>query len=223
MGLLNDKVVYITGYKGELGSKLAQCYTSLGAVVVECEMDVTNPASIDQCIDETLKRHRRIDIWVNNAGVSRNCLLAAEKDQELRRLFEINLESVIKCSRAVIKAMLPARSGVIINISSLAAWRPENGQSLYAASKGGVESFTRALAKEVAGKAIRVNAVAPGFLESKMTEGLDESHKVNLEKRIPLGRMGQLNEVAGLVAFLSSDEAAYITGQIVRVDGGLGM
>ncbi|MEM9979650.1 MAG: SDR family oxidoreductase, partial [Cyanobacteria bacterium P01_D01_bin.2] len=164
----------------------------------------------------------RIDVLVNNAGITRDTLLLRMKPADWQAVIDLNLTGVFLCTRAVAKIMLKQRSGRIINISSVAGLMGNPGQANYSAAKAGVIGFTKTVAKEMAGRSVTVNAVAPGFIETDMTNELPNTEEIL--KYIPLGRYGQANEVAGLVRFLAADPAAaYITGQVMNVDGGMVM
>ncbi|MEM9399199.1 MAG: SDR family oxidoreductase [Verrucomicrobiota bacterium] len=232
---LLGKVVFITGGKGELGRALAKVFREAGADVwascyssnLESDKDVAidlhDTMKIQRAFRKVYDVTQRIDILINNAGVTHNGLLLADKDEQWNEVLDVNLQGMMRCCREVLKYMVPARRGVIINVSSLAALRSEVGQSIYAASKAGVESVTRTLALEVASKNIRVNAVAPGFLDTAMLKTLGQQRVHLLKEKVPLKRLGQVNEIALLVQWLASDQANYITGQTLRIDGGMGM
>jgi len=163
----------------------------------------------------------RLDIAVNNAGITRDQLILRMKPEDFDAVVATNLRGAWSVCKAVVKPMMKRRAGRIINLSSVVAEMGNAGQTNYAASKGGLEALTRSLAREIGSRAITVNAVAPGFIETDMTRELTEEVKAALLERIPLGRLGSAAEVAGVVRFLSSDEAGYITGQVIHVNGGL--
>jgi 3-oxoacyl-[acyl-carrier protein] reductase len=165
--------------------------------------------------------HKRVDILVNNAGIALDQLLLRVKPDEIARTFATNLVGPIYCSKAAVRTMMRARQGRIINLSSVVGESGNPGQSVYAASKAGVLGLTKTLAREYASRGITVNAVAPGFIESDMTAVLPEAARKGIVEQTPLGRVGRPEEVAAAVLFLASDEASYITGQTLRVNGGM--
>ena len=160
---------------------------------------------------------------VNNAGITRDNLMMRMKEDEWQAVMDVNLKSVFTMSQAVMRTLLKQRSGRIINITSVVGQMGNAGQANYAASKAGIIGFTKSLAREVASRGITVNAVAPGYIATDMTDAIDEGMKEKLHAQIPLGRIGEPQDVAGLVAFLASDLAGYITGQVINVDGGMVM
>jgi 3-oxoacyl-[acyl-carrier protein] reductase len=193
----------------------------MGGEAIALQADVSQEDQVEALIKGTQERFGRIDILVNNAGITKDGLLLRMKPADWSAVIDLNLTGVYLCTRAVSKLMLKQKSGRIINISSIVGEMGNPGQANYAAAKAGVIGFTKAVAKEVASRGITVNAVAPGFIETDMTHGLDSTE---LLKFIPLNRLGQAEEVAGAVAFLAADPAAaYITGQVLNVDGGMVM
>jgi 3-oxoacyl-[acyl-carrier protein] reductase len=169
------------------------------------------------------KFDHKIDILVNNAGITRDNLLLRMKEQEWDDVIQTNLKGIFNCSRVISKVMLKKRQGAIINIASTSGEMGNSGQSNYSASKAGVIGFTKSLARELASRNITTNAVSPGFIDTDMTASLPESQKEEVKKIVPLGRFGSCEEIANLVAFLASDKARYITGQVIGVNGGLYM
>jgi 3-oxoacyl-[acyl-carrier protein] reductase len=172
-------------------------------------------------VAEVMERFGRLDVVVNNAGITRDQLILRMKPEDFDAVIATNLRGVWNVCRAALRPMVRARSGRIINLSSVVAQMGNPGQTNYAASKGGIEALTRSLAQEVGSRSITVNAVAPGFIETDMTEELGEKVVAALRERIPLGRLGSIEDVARTVRFLASEDAAYITGQIIHVNGGL--
>ncbi|GHG02512.1 beta-ketoacyl-ACP reductase [Deinococcus piscis] len=183
--------------------------------------DLSDPAQAAELVETVIKELGGLDVLVNNAGITRDGLAIRMKDEDWHAVIQTNLSSAFSASRAAIKHMMRARAGRIINISSVVALSGNPGQANYVASKAGLIGLTKALAKEYGGRGITVNAVAPGFIESDMTADLGADLRAEYEKNIPLGRMGQPEEVAALVAFLASDAAGYVSGQTIGVDGGM--
>ncbi len=183
--------------------------------------DVSDRAQVDGIVEQVLERWQRIDILVNNAGIIRDGLLATMSEEDWRSVVETNLNGVFHFSQAVLRPMMSARYGRIVNLSSVAAHFGNPGQTNYAASKAGIEGFTRCLAAEVGRRGITVNAVAPGFVETDMTEAVRNMAGKEIVKRIACRRLGQPEDVAAAVAFLASEEASYITGHVLTIDGGL--
>lgn len=202
---------------------VAERCQSLGAQVVVHQADVSDKDAAAAAADACIEHFGGIDVLVNNAGVTADGLTLAMPDDDWRRVLSTNLDSVFYLSRAVARPMMLQRRGRIINLSSVSARRPNRGQANYAASKGGLEAFTRALAVEMAPKGITVNAVAPGVIETEMSQRVRDAAAKEIKKSIPMRRFGSPADVAGLVVFLASDDAAYITGQVIGVDGGVGL
>ena len=196
---------------------------SVGRRALAAELDVSDNVQIHTVFETVLQRFGRIDILVNNAGITKDMLLMRMKRHDWEAVLQTNLTGAFLCSQEAIKTMLRQRYGRIINISSVVGQSGNPGQTNYAAAKAGVVGLTKALALEVASRNITVNAVAPGFIETAMTEGLSESVKVKLIEKIPLGRIGSDRDVAYGVRFLASDQASYITGQVLNINGGLYM
>jgi 3-oxoacyl-[acyl-carrier protein] reductase len=243
---LQGKVALVTGASRGIGRATALALASEGAAIVvnyassssaatevveqieanggraiAFKANVANSDEVDQLIAATMEKFGRIDVLVNNAGITRDTLLLRMKLEDWQAVIDLNLTGVFLCTRAVSKIMLKQKSGRIINITSVAGQMGNAGQSNYSASKAGVIGFTKTVARELAPRAITVNAVAPGFITTDMTDGLKSDP---ILKMIPLARYGQPEEVAGMIQFLaSSSAAAYITGQVFNVDGGMVM
>ncbi len=198
-----------------------QVVKALGSEVIYLRADVSKTGEAKRLTEETIERFGRIDILVNNAGVTRDNLLIRMKEKDWDDVIAINLKGTFNCIQATARQMMKQHSGSIINISSVVGIYGNPGQANYAASKAGVIGLTKTLAKELASRGIRVNAIAPGFIETEMTKKLSEEAKNIVIKRIPLGRFGSPDDVASLVCFLASEEAEYITGQVIGLDGGL--
>ncbi|GAJ11545.1 unnamed protein product, partial [marine sediment metagenome] len=172
-------------------------------------------------VDTVIAEYGQVDILVNNAGIARDQLLMRMSEEDWDKVLSVNLKSVFLCTRAVLRHMMKQRRGRIISISSIVGITGNPGQANYAAAKAGIIGFTKTIAKEVGSRGITVNAIAPGFIDTKMTQQLAENQRQELMKRIPLGSLGTPRDVAEAVAFLASEEARYISGQVLGVDGGM--
>ena len=199
--------------KNEIESKKVKCLTVQG--------DVTNFEDCKQMIESAIKEFGKIDVLVNNAGITKDMLLARMKEEDFKQVIDVNLVGTFNMTKNVISYMMKARNGRIINISSVVGIAGNAGQTNYSASKAGIIGFTKSLAKEVASRNILVNAVAPGFIETNMTDVLKQEVKDEIAKNIPLKRMGTPQDVANVVKFLASEDSSYITGQVIAVDGGM--
>ena len=239
------KIALVTGASRGIGAAIAQSLADSGCIVVGTAtseagasaidsilapfdgagvvLDVCSEESVELCMSTIKERFGLPTIVVNNAGVTKDNLLMRMKEDEWSDVLNTNLTSLYRVCKAAVKGMTRARWGRIVNVSSVVGRMGNAGQSNYAATKAGVEGFTRALAKELGSRNITVNAVAPGFIETDMTDALGAETKETLSAQIPLGRLGGASEVAALVAFLASDGAAYITGETIQVNGGMYM
>lgn len=186
-------------------------------------MDVSDPDSVSEGIAQVTSAYGPPMILVNNAGITKDGLMLRMKESDWQQVIQTNLSSVYRTSKAALKGMTKARWGRIINVSSVVAQMGNPGQANYCASKAGIEGFTRSLAHEIGSRGITVNSVAPGYIQTDMTEELSEENKASMLARIPVGRLGTAAEVASAVAFLASPQAAYITGQTIHVNGGMYM
>ena len=243
---LRDKLAIVTGASRGIGRDVALMLAARGAHVVAAargdhagdtvsaigaaggraeagSLDVTDSAAVDALVTGVLERHGRIDILVNNAGIARDQLLMRMKRDDWDQVIATNLTAAFTCTQAVIKPMIKQRAGRIISISSVVGQVGNAGQSNYAASKAGLIGFSRALAREVASRGITVNVVAPGLIETDMTRAITGKAQGDWTAQIPLGRLGTTADVAAAVCFLASDEASYITGQVLAVNGGMYM
>ena len=198
-------------------------FTKRGVEALIIKADVTNTEQIENLVKEVIEKFGKIDVLVNNAGVTKDNLLMRMSEEEFDKVVEVNLKGTFIVTKAVIKYMMKKRSGSIINLSSVVGVAGNAGQANYSASKAGIIGFTKSVAKELASRNIRANAVAPGFIETDMTAVLSDSVKENIHNQIPLKRMGTAKEVANLIYFLGSEESSYITGQVINIDGGMVM
>jgi 3-oxoacyl-[acyl-carrier protein] reductase len=217
------QVVFVYQQNQEAAKQLVEELAREGLAVRAEQADVRDPLRAKEVVDRLVEGSGRIDILVNSAGIIRDGLLGSMTDEMWQEVLSTNLTGTFNYCRAVSQYMMFQRSGVIINLSSTASEFAPRGQANYAASKGGIEAFTRALAKELAPRNIRVNAVAPGMIDTEMSKAVRSLAGERIRELIPLRRIGTPEEVAAVVLFLASDEARYITGQVVRVDGGLSL
>jgi 3-oxoacyl-[acyl-carrier protein] reductase len=247
MGLLEGRVSLVTGASRGIGRAIAAAFAAEGAHVVlaardtaklaeavaeiqakggkaeALALDVSDRASVEAGVTQIVATHGRIDHLVNNAGVTRDNLLLRMKDAEWQQVLDTNLTGTFLCTQAVLKPMLKQKSGRILTITSVVGLGGNAGQANYAASKAGVIGFTKSVAREVASRGITANAIAPGFIETDMTAAMPEKAREAVFAAIPLGRVGRPEDVAGAALFLVSDAAAYVTGQVLAVDGGFHM
>jgi 3-oxoacyl-[acyl-carrier protein] reductase len=245
--ILTDQVALVTGASRGIGAAIAQTLGREGATVIGTAtsdggaeninaalkeagingmgiaLDVNNTAQIEAVLAEINAKFGEVTILVNNAGITRDALLMRMKDEDWDAVISTNLTSVYRMSQAVMRPMMKARTGRIISISSVVGHMGNAGQANYAAAKAGMTGFTKSLASELGSRNITVNCVAPGFIETDMTAELPEAIKAKMLERVPLGRLGNVNEIAATVAFLASPSAAYITGETIQVNGGMYM
>ncbi len=196
---------------------------ALGGEAIAIKADVANVAEVDAMVKETIKTFGSLEILVNNAGITRDGLIMRMKEEDWDAVINTNLKGVFNCSKAVTRQMMKQRFGRIVNISSVVGVLGNAGQANYVAAKAGVIGLTKTLARELANRNITVNAVAPGFIETDMTDELSGDIKQELLKQIPLAKLGQAEDIASVVRFLISDDANYMTGQTLHVDGGMAM
>ena len=242
MGKLDGKVAIVTGASRGIGAAIVKKLAEEGAQVVACarsiescegaamcqKVDVSNSEQVDACVKATVEKFGRVDILVNNAGITKDGLLMRMSDDDWNQVLDINLKGTFLFTRAVSRPMMKNKGadgsqlgGSIVNITSVVGITGNAGQANYTASKGGVIALTKTTAKELGSRNVRCNAVAPGFIESKMTEGLSDEIKKSCMDSIPLKRFGKVDDIAKAVAWLCGDDASYITGQIVSVNGGM--
>ena len=193
----------------------------IGVQVIAVKGDVANFEECENFVKQVIERFGQIDVLVNNAGITKDMLLMRMKKEDFEQVIDTNLVGTFNVTKNVVPYMMKARSGRIINISSVVGISGNAGQTNYSASKAGIIGFTKSLAKEIASRNILVNAVAPGFIETNMTDVLKDDVKQEIAKNIPLKRMGTTQDVANVVKFLASDDSSYITGQVINVDGGM--
>ena len=242
MASLQGKVALVTGASRGIGAAIVKKLAEEGAMVVACarsietcegaamcqKVDVSDAAQVDACVKATLEKFGKVDILVNNAGITKDGLLMRMSDDDWDQVLDINLKGTFLFTRAVARPMMKNKAadgtqlgGSIVNITSVVGITGNAGQANYTASKGGVIALTKTTAKELGSRNVRCNAVAPGFIESKMTEGLSDEIKQSCMASIPLKRFGQVEDIAKAVAWLASDDSSYVTGQVLSVNGGM--
>ena len=215
----NIVVNYIN--KNEEVEKTIEELKQFGIEVLEAQGDISNYEQSEKIVNSTIEKFGQIDVLVNNAGITKDMLIMRMKKEDFTKIIDVNLVGTFNITKNVIPHMMKKRSGRIINISSVVGISGNAGQCNYAASKAGIIGFTKSLAKELASRNILVNAVAPGFIETNMTDVLQENVKEEIKKQIPLKRIGKAEDVANAVYFFTSEESSYITGQVLQVDGGM--
>jgi len=221
--LANAGVKVVINYSGSehRAIELQQSIQASGGESAIFKANVANAQEVEQLIEYTLEKYGKIDILVNNAGITRDTLLMRMKETEWDEVIDVNLKGVFNCIKAVTRPMMKQRNGRIVNIASVVGISGNAGQANYVAAKAGVIGLTKTAAKELATRGITVNAIAPGFIETDMTDKLNDTVKEEILKQIPLGTMGQPEDIAHSVLFICSDKARYITGQVIVVDGGM--
>lgn len=246
MKRFEKKIVLVTGAGRGIGASIAKRFASEGAEVIvnysgndeaaqktvdeitatggqaqKYKCSVNDSESVKVMIDEIIKKFGRIDILVNNAGITKDGLMLRMTDEDFDRVIDVNLKGTFNCTKYVSKYMLKQKSGKIINISSVVGLSGNAGQVNYSASKAGIIGITKSAAKELSSRGITVNAVAPGYVDTDMTKVLSDNIRNEILKNIPLQRMGNVEDISNCVAFLASEDASYITGQVISVDGGM--
>ena len=216
-------VAFIYNSCDECAESLIAELKGCGSEVIAYKADVSSFEQVQNTVKEIIAKFGAVDILVNNAGITKDNLLMRMSEADFDRVIEVNLKSAFNFTKAVSRQMLKQRAGKIINITSVVGLTGNAGQANYAASKAGLIGFTKSVAKEFASRGINVNAIAPGYIATEMTEELNDSQKEALLGLIPLNRMGKPEDIAKAVAFLASDDASYITGQVITVDGGMVM
>lgn len=246
MKRFENKIVLVTGAGRGIGASIAKRFASEGAEVIvnysgndeaaqktvdeitatggqaqKYKCSVNDSESVKVMIDEIIKEFGRIDILVNNAGITKDGLMLRMTDEDFDRVIDVNLKGTFNCTKYVSKYMLKQKAGKIINISSVVGLSGNAGQVNYSASKAGIIGITKSAAKELSSRGITVNAVAPGYVDTDMTKVLSDNIRNEILKNIPLQRMGNVEDISNCVAFLASEDASYITGQVISVDGGM--
>jgi len=244
---LKDKVAFVTGGAKGIGREIALTFAREGCDIAICDVneaalaqtqkeiesigraactgvvDVTKIEQVETFVQKTLDKFKKIDILINNAGITRDRLLVRMSEADWDLVLGVNLKGAFNCTKAISKVMMKQRDGRIVNIASIIGIMGNAGQANYAASKGGLIAFTKSVAKELSSRNVRANAIAPGFIQTDMTTQLSDEVKGEMFKLIPLGKFGSAADVGRLALFLVSDDSAYITGQVIQVDGGMVM
>lgn len=245
--LLKDKLSFITGSARGIGKTIALKFAEEGSDIIVCDvneagiaetvaeiekagrkalgvkMDVTNLASVESAVNGAMEKFGKIDILVNNAGITKDNLLLRMKEEDWDAVLTVNLKGVFVCTKLISRIMLRQKSGKIVNVASVIGLMGNAGQSNYSASKAGIIGFTKSCAKEFASRSINVNAVAPGYIQTEMTKGLPDDIKEKMLKYIPMEKFGTTEDVANVILFLASPLSDYVTGEVVRIDGGMAM
>jgi 3-oxoacyl-[acyl-carrier protein] reductase len=245
--VLKDKVAIVTGGARGIGREIALTLAKEGCHIALCDVnpealaatqkevegllrqcmtgtvDVTKGEQVESFVQKTLDKFQKIDILVNNAGITKDTLLVRMSEADWDAVLGVNLKGAFNCTKAVAKVMMKQRDGRIVNMASIIGLIGNAGQANYAASKGGLIALTKTVAKELASRNVRVNAIAPGFIQTDMTAKLPDNVKAEMLKHVPMGKMGTVTDVANLALFLASDDSSYITGQVITVDGGMVM
>ncbi len=245
--VLKDRVAFVTGGARGIGREIALLFAKEGADLAICDVnaeilsatqkdiealgrsvvtgvvDVTKADQAEGFVQKTLDKFKKIDILVNNAGITKDSLLVRMSESDWDSVLAVNLKGAFNCTKAVSKIMMKQRDGRIVNMASIIGIMGNAGQANYAASKGGLIAFTKTVAKELASRNVRANAIAPGFIQTDMTAKLSDEVKSEMLKFVPLKKLGTVQDVANLALFLVSDDSSYITGQVIQVDGGMVM
>ena len=245
--IFKDRVSLITGGARGIGREIALAFAKEGSDIVICDVnqdalnatkkeiealgrkaeifvvDVTNLSQVEEMVNKTLDKFQKIDILINNAGITRDALIVRMSEQDFDAVIAVNLKGTFNCTKALAKVMMKQRYGKIVSIASIIGIMGNAGQANYAASKAGIIGITKSVAKELASRNVNVNAIAPGFIETDMTAKLPENVKSQMLAYIPLNRFGKASDVAELAMFLASDASSYLTGQVIKIDGGMVM
>ncbi len=245
--IFKDRVCLITGGARGIGREIALAFAKEGCDIALCDVnqdaldstskeieslgrksatfvvDVTNLSQVEDMVNKTLDKFQKIDILINNAGITRDALIVRMSEQEFDSVIAVNLKGTFNCTKAISKVMMKQRYGKIVSIASIIGIMGNAGQANYAASKAGIIGITKSVAKELASRNVNANAIAPGFIATDMTAKLPENVKAQMLSMIPLNRFGKASDVAELAMFLASDASSYITGQVIKIDGGMVM